>query len=137
MAHFAELDSNNIVKRVIVVSDKDNTDENGVENESSGIDFCQTLFGSNTIWKQTSYNNRIRKTFAGTGMIYDESLDMFIIQKPFESWTLDSSGDWNPPIEKPELTEDQIGYYQWNETAYQSDNTTGWEFIDTSDISSN
>ena len=132
MAHFAELDSNNIVKRVIVVSDRNNTDENGVENESCGIAFCQTLFGSNTIWKQTSYNNRIRKSFAGTGMIYDESLDMFIFQKPYGSWTLDSSGDWNPPIEKPALTEDQIGYYRWNETVYQSDNTIGWEFIDTS-----
>lgn len=131
MAHFAELDSNNIVKRVIVVSDRDNTDENGAENESCGITFCQTLFGESTIWKQTSYNNRTRKSFAGKGMVYNESLDMFIGYQPFGSWTLDSSGDWNSPIVQPSLTESQVGYYEWNEENYQSDNTTGWVFVDT------
>lgn len=136
MAHFAELDSNNIVKRVIVVSDRDNTDENGAENESCGIAFCQTLFGENTNWKQTSYNNRIRKSFAGKGMVYNESLDMFIAQKPYESWTLDSSGDWNPPIATPELTEEEETagkFYIWNDEAYQGDTATpktlGWELI--------
>ena len=136
MAHFAELDSNNIVKRVIVVSDRDNTDENGAENESSGITFCQTLFGQNTNWKQTSYHGNFRKSFAGKGMIYNESLDMFIIQKPFDSWTLDSSGDWNPPFAVPELTEEEENsgkYYIWDEQAYQGDTSTpktlGWVLI--------
>ena len=132
MAHFAELDSNNIVKRVVVISNNNNINSEGNEDESVGIAFCRSLYGENTNWKQTSYNNRIRKTFAGVGFAYNESLDMFVLRQPYDSWTLDSNGDWNPPIARPELTEGQVGYYEWNETSYQSDNTTGWEFVDLS-----
>lgn len=131
MAHFAELDSNNIVKRVIVVSNKNNSDSQGNENESVGIAFCKSLYGENTNWKQTSYNHRIRKSYAGIGMVYNEELDMFVGQQPYSSWILDSNGDWNPPIAMPELTEGQNGYYEWNEAAYQADNTAGWYFVDT------
>ena len=130
MAHFAELDTNNTVKRVIVIADKD-TSTDGVEIESVGVAFCKSLYGDNTIWKQTSYNNKTRKSFAGRGMVYNESLDMFIGYQPFGSWTLDSSGDWNSPIVQPSLTEGQVGYYEWNEENYQADNTTGWVFVDT------
>ena len=71
MAHFAELDSNNVVLQVIVV-DNDNThDENGVEQEELGIAYCKSLFGQDTKWIQTSYNSNFRGAFAGIGRIWD------------------------------------------------------------------
>ena len=75
MAHFAELDSNNVVLRVIVVNNAELLDENNVEQESLGISFCQTLFGGT--WKQTSYNGNLRKNFAGVGYSYDSSKKCF------------------------------------------------------------
>ena len=76
MAHFAELDSNNVVLRVIVVANSDTSDANGNEVESIGVAFCQKLLGGN--WKQTSYNGNIRKNYAGIGYTYDVELDEFI-----------------------------------------------------------
>ena len=78
MAHFAELDDNNKVLRVIVIADSNTADANGKEKEETGIAFCQSLFGENTKWVQTSYNGKIRKVFAGSGMFYDETNDEFI-----------------------------------------------------------
>lgn len=85
MAHFAELDENNVVKQVIVVHNNELLD-NGFESEAKGIAFCQSLFGGN--WKQTSYNNNIRKNFAGIGYTYDEQRDAFIPPKPEGDWIL-------------------------------------------------
>jgi len=62
MAHFAQLDSAGIVQQVIVVNNSETVDVNGVEQESIGIAFCQSLFGAETLWKQTSYNANFRKT---------------------------------------------------------------------------
>ena len=76
MAHFAELDENNVVLRVIVVANKDTADANGNEVESIGVAFCQKLFGGN--WKQTSYNGNFRKHYAGIGYTYDPVLDEFV-----------------------------------------------------------
>ena len=76
MAHFAELDDNNIVQRVIVVNNEVLLDENGIEQESIGAQFCQDLFEGR--WIQTSYNNKFRGTFAGIGFKYDEANDVFI-----------------------------------------------------------
>ena len=67
MAHFAQLDENNIVTQVIVVSNDDIKDSEGNESELTGIAFCKSLLGPTTIWKQTSYNNSIRKNYAGIG----------------------------------------------------------------------
>lgn len=78
MAHFAELDENNIVMRVIVVSNSDLLNENGEETEQKGIEFCKSLFGQDTKWVQTSYNNNIRKYFAGIGYTYNQELDEFV-----------------------------------------------------------
>lgn len=75
MAHFAELDNNNIVKQVIVVHNNELLDENGIESEQKGIQFCQDLFGGT--WIQTSYNNNFRGRFAGAGMTYDPVADEF------------------------------------------------------------
>lgn len=109
MAHFAEIDENNIVKQVIVINDADTSDANGVEKEYIGAGFCQSLFGGT--WKKTSYNNNFRKRYAGIGYTYNDELDAFITEKPYPSWILNSeTADWEAPIPKP-----NDGDYYWNE----------------------
>lgn len=109
MAHFAELDANNVVLRVIVVDNKDTADANGVEKEHIGAAFCERLFGGN--WKQTSYNGNIRKRYAGIGYTYSVAFDAFIPPQPFPSWTLDVDRNWQPPVAMPT----DGGRYSWNE----------------------
>jgi hypothetical protein len=102
MAHFAQLDDNNIVLQVLVT-------DNNYPNE--GYDWLIETFGGR--WLQTSYNARIRKNFAGIGYTYDEQRDAFIPPKPFESWTLDEETcNWVAP--KPYPTDEKI--YVWDET---------------------
>ena len=114
MAHFAQLDDNNIVTQVIVVNNNELLDENGQESEAKGIAFCQSLFGGN--WKQTSYNATIRKHYAGIGSTYDSARDAFIPLKPFNSWTLDEETcTWQPPVPRP--TDDKV--YTWDEDNQQ------------------
>lgn len=121
MAHFAQLDANNIVTQVIVVSNKVLLDENGIEQEQIGIDFCKSLFGQDTIWKQASYNGNIRKNFAGIGFTYNETLDAFISPKPYDSWTLnEETCQWGAPVPMPE---DEY-VYEWNEEA------ASWQRVD-------
>lgn len=84
MAHFAELDSNNTVLRVLVVSNDDITDENGQEQEALGIALLRSLFGADTQWVQTSYNSNFRGTYAGIGFTYDEEDDVFAPPQPEE-----------------------------------------------------
>ena len=79
MAYFAELDENNVVLRVISVSNEITT-QNSEEQEQLGINFCQNLFGGT--WIQTSFNGRIRKNYAGIGFVYDADRDAFIPPKP-------------------------------------------------------
>ena len=130
MANFAKLDENNIVEQVIVVSNEDTSDNQGVEDEILGIAFCKRLFGTDTNWKQTSYNGNFRVRYAGKGYSYDSTLDAFIPPKPFESWILDNgTADWEAPLEQPALTQEQIdagSFYRWDEDAHQADDTTGW-----------
>ena len=76
MAHFAEIDSDNVVLRVIVVSNDDIKDSNGVEQESIGKAFCNSLLGGS--WVQTSYNGNFRGTYAGIGYTYDSANDVFV-----------------------------------------------------------
>lgn len=90
MAHFAELDETNVVKRVIVIN---NDALDGQDEELSGINFCKTLFGGN--WLQTSYNGNFRKQFAGIGYIYNQTLDMFIKPKCHDEAVLNELGDWD------------------------------------------
>ena len=138
MAHFAQLDSNNVVTQVIVVSNDDTSDSNGVEVESIGVAFCQKLLGAETHWKQTSYNNTMRGNYAGIGYTYMTnvatlgvgSTDIFISQKPYASWTVGvSTAQWYSPVPQPALRDDEIAagkYYVWNESNYQSDPATAW-----------
>ena len=102
MAHFAELDENNIVIRVIVVSNDVLLDENGIEQEDIGAAFCEETFGGR--WVQTSYNRSFRKNFAGTGYTYDPAIDAFIPPPPFSSWELNpSTAMWEAPGPPPSL----------------------------------
>lgn len=110
MAHFAELDANSRVLRVIVVANAECQDENGVEREEIGVAFCQSLFGGN--WKQTSYSGSMRKNYAGVGSRYDETRDAFIPEQPFPSWVLDEATcRWEAPAPFP----DDGKLYQWDE----------------------
>lgn len=112
MAHFAELDENNVVKRVIVVANKDTADADGNEKESIGVAFCQKLLGGN--WVQTSYNGSIRKNYAGIGYTYDTALDVFVPPKPFPSWVLNSdTAQWEAPVPMP--TDGKK--YSWDEAS--------------------
>lgn len=111
MAHFAEIDGNGVVQRVIVVGNKDTSDANGVEKESIGQAFCERLFGGN--WVQTSYNGNFRKRYAGIGYKYDAALDAFIAPQPYPSWTLDANADWQAPVPMP--TDGKM--YAWDEAA--------------------
>lgn len=117
MAHFAKLE-NNVVTQVIVVSNQDILDEQGQESEEKGIAFCSNLLGGT--WKQTSYNGKIRKNYAGIGYIYDEGRDAFIPPQPYNSWVLDESQClWKSPVAYPK--DDKL--YTWNEE------TTSWDLV--------
>ena len=107
MAHFAKLGIGNIILTVEVVS-------NDIAlTEQAGVDFLNNLHGSRDVWKQTSYNNNIRKNFAGVGYSYDQTRDAFIPKKPYNSWTLNETTClWEAPVALPD-TENK---YNWNET---------------------
>ena len=124
MAHFAKLDSNNVVTEVVVVHNDVAT------SESAGAEFLNNLYGTNDTWKQTSYNTKknthkkggtpFRKNFAGKGYTYDASKDAFIPPKPYNSWTLNETTClWEAPVAKP--GGDNI--YEWNE------DTTSWDLV--------
>ena len=116
MAHFAELDNDNNVIRVIVDDNNDILDENGNESEEVGINFCTQLLGG--IWKQTSYNATFRKNYAGIGFTYDSEKDAFIPPKPFSKWVLnEDTCNWEAPVAYP----DDEKRYAWN------DNKGEWE----------
>ena len=102
MAHFAQLDENNVVTQVIVVHNNDCMLD-GQENETIGVLFCKSLFGQNTRWKQTSYNAKMRKNYAGIGYTYDATRDAFIPPSPYPSWVLDEATcQWQAPVPQPE-----------------------------------
>ena len=105
MSHFAEIDDNNIVTNVIVVPD---------DQEHRGAEFCADDLALGGTWIQTSYNNNIRKQFAGIGSVYDPDFDEFLDPQPFPSWVLDDNHDWQPPTPRP--TENALEY-RWDEAS--------------------
>ena len=111
MAHFAKINNTNTVTEVIV----------------SEQDFINSgKVGDSFLWIQTSYNESFRKNYAGNGYTYDKTRDSFIPPKPYGSWILiEDTCLWEAPIAHP--ADGKI--YKWNETNYQSDNTTGWEEV--------
>jgi hypothetical protein len=117
MAHFAQINENNIVVRINTVDNSDCVDGNGIEQENIGIQFLKSIHGNNTNWKQTSYNSSIRKKYAAIGDRYDEERDAFIGQKPYASWTLDETTcKWEAPTPLPEDYEAFDNPYSWNES---------------------
>ena len=112
MAHFAKLGTGNIVETVEVVSNDIAT------TEQASVDFLNTLYNTRDVWKQTSYNNNIRKNYAGIGHTYDETRDAFIAPQPYPSWTLnEDTCQWEAPTPYPDDGE----MYTWNEE------TLSWE----------
>ncbi len=116
MAHFAEIDSNSLVLRVVVVSNADTALADGKETESIGIAHCQKLFGGT--WVQTSYNGKFRKNYAGVGSTYDSTRNAFYSPKPFNSWVLnESTCVWEAPVALPSDSGegDPPKMYKWDE----------------------
>ena len=119
MAHFAQLNEQNVVLQVIVVNNNELIDETGNESETKGVTFCEQLLGGT--WKQTSYSGKIRKNFASIGFTYDSTRDAFIPPKPFDSWILNETTClWDSPTPYPN---DGQNYF-WDEP------TTSWKVID-------
>ena len=118
MAHFAKINVDNEVIYVIKLHNDVLLNDQNNEDEQTGIDFLNNNIEQAT-WVQTSYNNNFRKTYAGIGYTYDFENDVFISPKPFDSWSLDSNFDWQPPVERP----DDENVYDWNET------NASWDLI--------
>ena len=116
MAHFA-LIKDNIVEQVVVVNNSDLINSEGNEQEALGVALCHSLFGADGTWMQTSYNDNIRKNFAGVGYTYDLARDAFIAPKPYASWVLnETTCRWDAPTPYP----DDDNAYIWDES------TTSW-----------
>jgi hypothetical protein len=116
MARFAELNSNNVVIRTVMIDDWNITDGQGNQIETIGIDFLKNLYGQNTIWKQTITNTT--RHYAYEGCIYDAGNDVFIEPKPFPSWTLNETTFlWESPSPYPTDvgTPESPKSYWWDE----------------------
>lgn len=113
MAHFAQLDGLSNVVAVVVVSNSDITDGHGREHESLGIALCEEMVGPGP-WVQTSYNNSLRRRYAGIKMTYSAEHDAFLLPQPYPSWTLDlnNDADWVAPTPMPT---DEGYWYEWDE----------------------
>ena len=113
MAHFAQIDENNIVIQVIVINNEILLDTDNNESEAKGIDFCESLYGHRN-WVQTSYNGNMRYNYAGIGYVFDEVNDAFYSPQPFASWSLNDNYKWEPPVPYPEdASPEKI--YAWDE----------------------
>jgi len=124
MAHFAQLDQNNMVVQVIVVSNETINNLPFPESEPVGVAFCQSLYGSDTKWAQTSYTASFRYRYAGSGDSFVSEAQpngAFIEPKPYPSWLLNTTNyTWQAPVPYP--TDGQI--YQWDEA------TLSWVLIE-------
>jgi hypothetical protein len=151
MAHFAKIGADNIVEDIVRVADEVILDENGVEQEQLGIDFLTNLTGHPN-WKQASYNTiggiywerdeqgratvpssdqskAFRKNYPILGGIYDATRNAFYEPQTYPSWSLnETSCVWEAPIPRPSDDSNETPY-TWNEDAYQTDNTQGWELL--------
>jgi hypothetical protein len=114
MAHFAKLDKDNNVIEVNSVNNIEMLAADGSESEMMGIAFLIRWSGGYSNWKQTSYNNRIRKNYAGVGYTYDSVRDAFIAPQPFPSWVLNEETClWDAPVAMP----DDGKFYNWDESS--------------------
>jgi len=120
MAHFAELDINNKVLRVLKACNQDIINNGGEQSEQAALHFQSIVkFSENGVkWVQTSYNNNFRKQYAGIGYTFDPVKNKFISIQLFASWSLDSNDDWKAPVAYPTVTTygDNINYLiSWDE----------------------
>lgn len=123
MAHFARINKDWIVEEVIVVANDVLLDEQGIECDWLGEQFCQQLFGTYTKWIQTSYNGNKYKNFAGIGYTFDPYRNAFIPPKPYPSWVLEENTClWEAPIPYPEDGKT----YAWDE------DSLSWRLIEES-----
>lgn len=112
MANFAQLDAASIVTQVIVVNNETIDNLPFPESEPVGIAFCQSLYGPDTIWAQTSYNASFRYNYAGIGFTFDVTEQAFIPPKPYPSWLLNTTiYQWEAPVPYP----DDGKVYYWDE----------------------
>lgn len=134
MAHFAEIDLNNIVLRVNKACDIDIANNGGEQSEQAAEHFATVspLSENGVKWVQTSYNHNFRKQYAGIGFIYDANKDKFITPQPFASWSLDSNDDWQAPVAYPTIIKDgDIDYnIYWNESNLK------WYAVDRNNVNS-
>ena len=128
MAHFAELDNNNVVLRVVVVSNDCVPSDEHIDGETWCINFFKT-----PNWKQTSYNHNFRKQYAGIGYTYDSEKNKFISPQPYASWALDANDDWHAPVTYPTDTTDKAVVWdeenlKWIATDYEDpQNNFNWD----------
>lgn len=142
MAHYAQLDENNIVVNVFV----------GRDDTVEGIDDWETYYATDGFTvKQTSYNTKagvhydpetgepsadqtkaLRGNYAGIGFTYDAENDVFVAPQPFDSWVMnETTWTWEAPVDKPSDANDAhdtslpVKQYEWNEA------TTSWDYINT------
>tara|TARA_R110000751_G_scaffold307717_1_gene430783 strand:+ start:989 stop:1495 length:507 start_codon:yes stop_codon:yes gene_type:complete len=154
MAHFAKLksqtdptgftsDTHLVVETIVVIANDVPTEAGPLGDNDMHVDgetYCQNLFKGGT-WKQTSYNSNFRKHYAGIGHVYNETKNKFLTPQFFASWSLAASDDWQAPITFPTIKDDQanpsIWFYliDWDEAAYQADNTKGWKATKSNDTS--
>jgi len=121
MAHYAELDINNKVIRVLTACNQDILNNGGEQSEQAAEHFKSlNKFSENGVkWVQTSYNNNFRKQYAGIGYTFDFTKNKFITPQPFASWSLDSNDDWQAPVAYPTVTTygDNVRYFiSWDES---------------------
>ena len=131
MAHFAELDSNNVVTRVVVVGNDITTAAGPLGDNDMHVDgetWCVNFFKGGT-WKQTSYNANFRKQYCGKGYTFDAAKDKFISPQPYASWALDGNDDWQAPVTYPTDigTEEDRKFISWDEAGLK------WTATDDSD----
>ena len=119
MAHFAEINEDGLVLRVVVACNQDIANNGGEQSKEAAKFFERVVRLSNNgvEWVQTSYNNNFRKQFAGTGFTYNKNADVFISPKPYNSWSLDNNYDWQAPVQKPLSGPENIEFntIEWNE----------------------
>jgi hypothetical protein len=112
MANFAQVDDKYLVLQVVVIDNSSIDNLTFPESEPVGRALCQQLYGVDTLWYQTSYNNSFRVRYAGIGYTYDPVLDAFLTPKPYPSWVLNTTTcDWQAPVPYPD---DGKAYY-WDE----------------------
>jgi len=140
MNHYAKIDDNNIVVQVIALTDQKITNpETNEVDVSYGKTFCNENYSGR--WIDTCVLNIVHdectleqcRKYARIGDTYDEAQDAFIPPQPYPSWTLNDHFEWEPPIAAPNVERSEVPAdksYEWDEDAYQADNTTGWKQVD-------